>query len=228
MSTTALPVELIAQIMCDCPDVVSVVRLSATCRKTHAVLRDNTKSIIRAVLAISPADLQVLLLLTALEFSMAEEEDYNANTIPDETDATVYSHLFYIHRSATVMAKLKERFAGNYVDRRMCYHSKIDKSAVTTSMLWRRYVKYRRSAITLDWLFDNLPAVPCLDDNVTVLELNVGRAVMELLDMFWDSNLREYSHQELMRRWENPNALTPSRDPSSPSDSGDPDMDVES
>jgi hypothetical protein len=159
---------------------------------------------------------------------MAEEGDYNANAIPDETDATVYSHLFYIHRSATVMAKLKERFALDYVDERVYYHSRIDKPAVTTSMMWRRYVKYRRSVITLDWLFDNLLAVPCLDDNVTLLEGRVGSAVMELLDVFWDSELREYSDDELRKRWEDANAPAPSRDSSSPSDYGDPEMDMES
>lgn len=221
MFFTALPVELILQIMCNCRDLPSVVKLSATCRKIQAVLRHNTKLIVREVLAISPADFQVLLLLTGLELSVAEGADYDGGANQDETDATVYSQLFYIHRSATVMAKLKERFAGDYVDARLDDHSRIDKAAVTTSMLWRRYVECRRTDITFECLLERLPDVPCLDDNVSLLELMVGSAVMELLDVFWDSDLKEYSHEELMKRWGDANASAASR-MSTPSDYGDP------
>ena len=107
MSLTLLPVELVSQVMCQCSDIATIVRLSSTCRKMQAVLRDNAKSIVATVLMNpSQVEFKAMLALARIEASIAKPGN-EATTDQSDINATVYSQLFYIHRFADIMARLR-------------------------------------------------------------------------------------------------------------------------
>jgi hypothetical protein len=194
MSFTDLPVELIHQIMCACEDIVCLVNVAATCRKTHAILRDNTKSIIGEVLAISQTDCQATLDLAEIEASIAELADDD-----------ICSRLYYVDRSVTIVTALREEMGVGHVDTGDVWTSSDDqcqyKYTVTTSMFWQCYIKFRRIAIGFQYP-GYLPAAYKLLHDSSGYDLELLCLVMDLLDQNWDCNSWEDYEDDTTEEWE--------------------------
>jgi hypothetical protein len=75
MSSTELPVELILQIMCDCQDIASVIRLAATNRTMQAAWYSNTTFVVCAVFGVKDEELRATLRLADMDASIVKQED---------------------------------------------------------------------------------------------------------------------------------------------------------
>lgn len=75
MSSTELPLELVLQIMCDCQDIASVVRLAATNRTMQAAWCSNTTFVVCAVFGMKDEEFQATLRLADTEASIVKQED---------------------------------------------------------------------------------------------------------------------------------------------------------
>ena len=68
LSITVLPGELLVQIFCDCEDLKTAVRLSASCRRLRQTWCDNTTHVVRKICALSRENLH-----NAVDFAKLEE-----------------------------------------------------------------------------------------------------------------------------------------------------------
>lgn len=62
-----LPVELLVQIMCDCDDIKSVVKLSSVCKPAHQVWSGNAIQVAYAVFMFTKSELEDFLALSKIE-----------------------------------------------------------------------------------------------------------------------------------------------------------------
>jgi hypothetical protein len=76
---TDLPVELLAQVMCDCDNIKSVVQLSSTFKSVRQVWHDNTLKITLAVMSFTKSELIDFLALSKIEASSSERQVSHAS-----------------------------------------------------------------------------------------------------------------------------------------------------
>lgn len=101
-SLTSLPAELLAQIMCECPDIKTVLSLASTNRWATQVWHDHTIAIACAVFSFTRAELLGFLELAKLEASPPEE-------IQDSmTDQTPQASSTVQHASNHTIAPIRE------------------------------------------------------------------------------------------------------------------------
>jgi hypothetical protein len=87
------------------------------------------------------------------EASIAKSEN-ESTTDQSDVNATIYSRLFYIHRSADIVAKLRKRLRVDQVDTcaMLTTYNIVTRHryTATTAMFWHAYFKYRIIAIRYD------------------------------------------------------------------------------
>lgn len=105
-----LPAELMVQIMCQCPDIKTILRLSATCRQAQQTWRDNVAYIVSAIFSFTSEDLDEVLDLAKLEASVSAQPFLETKEDADLNDR-VRCNLPSIERTGCCVTILRDQYA---------------------------------------------------------------------------------------------------------------------
>jgi hypothetical protein len=101
-----LPVELLTQIMCECDDIKSVLKLSATCQQAQQVWYGNTLRITCTIFQFTISELVEFLALSKIEASTPPEEQVLLQTPLEQSvhlDHDIRRYLPWLERVASAL-----------------------------------------------------------------------------------------------------------------------------
>jgi hypothetical protein len=112
-----LPAEVLTQVMCECEDIMTVLRMSSTCHKLREIWLDNISSIVRAVFEFTRWELLEYLKLAIVEEPSSPPQPYQSLANLDEIAFAVRHHLAWLERSAFAISALRKKWAEQTEDR---------------------------------------------------------------------------------------------------------------
>jgi hypothetical protein len=117
-----LPAEVLVQIMRECPDIKSILRLSATCRVAQAVWHHSTILIICAIFELTRPELMGFLKLAKLEASTsALRQRRNVSAQEPDLHAAVRHCVPWIERSAFAIHFICLAYLTDWINRCACH-----------------------------------------------------------------------------------------------------------
>ncbi|KAF1818439.1 uncharacterized protein K489DRAFT_384863 [Dissoconium aciculare CBS 342.82] len=102
----SLPAELIVQIMCECPDIRSLLHVASTCRSMQQVWLDNTAIIACSVLSFTMSELLEYVEIFGLQTDAMPQQSCQIQS--RDLNPEIRTHLSFIERSAYAVTAIRE------------------------------------------------------------------------------------------------------------------------
>jgi hypothetical protein len=163
--------------MCECDDIMTVLRMSSTCHKLREIWLDNISSIVRAVFEFTRWELLEYLKLAIIEESSTQPQPYQTPTEPEEIAVAVRHHLAWLERSAFAIPTLKRTWAEHVAGHTSRYGFRPENPNFHDFVHVRRLVAGFDHTVCLPAAY---AAVKAMSDEQLKSAIAVGHAIDEL------------------------------------------------